>query len=217
MQCPGDTREQWRMTTIQKVRAAANAFNQDPALTNLLIKGIQAGLEQLNAMILPHTVSPHYQDLVHAQNEIGWLNLFRGRWAMAWRTCWSNSAAQRGDNQPTITASKIVKHCGQILLSQWLNLWNLRNEECHGRDQEETKARIEQETQSMLQEIYSLRLGIMPVDQHIYPYATAYTYRARGQSSPNTPGVRMCCPQSKPANNKPIFRVLQPPTTYATS
>ena len=64
--------------------------------------------------------------------------------------------------------TKWVRQFGQILMTAWLELWDLRNKERHGRDEEERKAKRVESLRKQLEELYSLKTKVLQADRSIF-------------------------------------------------
>jgi len=73
-----------------------------------------------------------------------------------------------------------VSAVGRTLLSGWFELWALRNQERHGRNNAEQNATIHQVVRSQLQEIYSYRTKVRPADRDIFCYASVEDHMTSG-------------------------------------
>ena len=118
-----------------------------------------------------------YQELILAQNKIGWINLYQGKWSSEWSQLHTIYAAN-GQVHTTVTDGNIwVQKCGRHLIERWLVLWRLRNHERHGATQEERKAKLEATLLHQLEEYYNLRQTVVPFDrQLLFPYENAETH-----------------------------------------
>ena len=79
---------------------------------------------------------PEYSVVIQMQNEIGWTHLFTGRWAKAWSAIEFPTTIRDplDDNPASITAW--IRRYGRLLLTQWWELWKIRNDEQHNQTQE---------------------------------------------------------------------------------
>ena len=173
IQCLSSTRAQWRTDTIRKLNASITARNRDQTILDILCKGIQCSFTIDRPYVPTDMYPPEYHPLINDQNAIGWIQLFRGRWAKKWKQCYAEFAVKGNPLHATAEASKWVHSCGRLLLSQWCTLWRLRNEDQHNKTREETTERLQNETWSRLEELYRAMPQIMPVDRQLYPFATA--------------------------------------------
>ena len=175
--CPAPSRDQWRQTLMTGFRnKCKTTLPGGSSITTILIDGVTRSLHLRNANVNHHDYPPEYHQLIHDQNDIGWLQLFRCRWAKEWTSCYIAVAQQQGIPKPTMEARKWVQNSGKFLLQQWWALWKLRTEERHGHDQETKAAKLRDVVMSQLEALYRYRLTIMPVDRRIYPYENAHQH-----------------------------------------
>jgi hypothetical protein len=82
----------------------------------------------------PHTIDidPAVQHVAAAQAAIGWHHLFKGRFSQTWKQVQDQylgpRKTKRNNGQSWLT--KIIN----TLFQQWWILWELRNSDLHGRD-----------------------------------------------------------------------------------
>jgi hypothetical protein len=190
-QCPAESREQWRQTTIRKLQHSGNASCTQTELCNILIAGLQCAFRDTCESLPAEQFPPTYSSLIAAQNKIGWPQLFRGRWAKEWSSIASQDAGPLNQD-PQLW----VKHRGRILLNQWWELWKLRNTERHDLMQETARHRLRSTVESHLAELYNLRDQIMPVDRSIFPFATVQDHI---NHSSNWDLIIQWCIEQKPA------------------
>ena len=69
---------------------------------------------------------------------------------------------------------------GRIVLSGWFELWALRNQERHTTNSIEQNDTIHAVVRSQLQEIYSYRNRVRPVDRAIFCYTTVEDHMLSG-------------------------------------
>jgi hypothetical protein len=180
MQCPAPSRQQWRENTIRKIRSLITEPGTIQQLGDIVIAGLQCSFR--GDRTFPAQRFPiKYQQVIHDQDSIGWFQLFRCRWAKTWSLISDDdSVLNSGRNTPAIGIPQWVKRCGRTLLNAWWELWTLRNEERHGVDRETTRLRLYTTLQIQLEELYSRREQVMPVDRNIYPYASAQAHLDSG-------------------------------------
>ena len=139
----------------------------------ILADGVQRALKDPNAHVTPQNYQMEYEQLIQDQNEIGWLQTFRGRWAKQWTSCYILRTTQERAASPKEAATTWVQNCSKFFLSRWWELWKIRTAERHGHDLETRTARLHSVVQSHLEHLYNERPHIMPVDRHIFPHANA--------------------------------------------
>ena len=61
-----------------------------------------------------------------------------------------------------------MRQFGQILITAWLDLWDLRNKERHGKDEEERKEKRAESLRNQLEALYRLKPKVLPADRSIF-------------------------------------------------
>ena len=122
------------------------------------------GSDQISPSNYPH----RYSDLIEQQSLIGWDQLYKARWSQQWST----SQEQYNTVCPT-TTKKITGHqwvlvLSRTLIDQWLELWEIRNKERHGRDVHEAKLIRTRTVFAKLQELYTYRNKVCPIDRCLF-------------------------------------------------
>ena len=156
-QCPAASRHNWRSTFLYTLRVHLEEDNTRLDVTELLLEGIKSVLEGRAATTIPvpHTLT----DLAAAQSAIGWENVLRGRLSHQWAAAQQvHMGAYRHKKNGTTWLTTVI----QKILQGWLDLWDLRNGERHGRDRQ-TKAQADRaQAVRELELLYTLKDAIMP-------------------------------------------------------
>ena len=163
LRCPHPDRETWRTTTLEKLNAKCIATKTRPAIQRILNDGLAGWFVhpstdfRLDPLAYPEDV----RRIIMSQNDVGWHQLFLGRFATEWSEIQDvyfiriNQEAQ----------DKKLKRTGQrwqvvligFLWEQWWAVWESRNKDLHGFDAK-TKAQAEtREAHRTLRELYDLR------------------------------------------------------------
>lgn len=164
--CPHPNRVRWRAQTIQKVRNCKSAAT-DPYLQDILRDGLLRFHHQFEP-ISPETYPARYTQLIRTQTEIGWDQLYKGRWSIEWRKCQDKYITQVTTTVSSTTGHMWVISIGRLIFDQWIVLWKIRNEERHGKDEQlRRQARLKILT-SELQELYTYKNRVCPHDRQIF-------------------------------------------------
>ena len=153
-QCPATTRAIWRHKFLSNLRKKLETLNTRLDLQELMLEGVKATLEGREAGTIhaPDTV----QDLFEAQSAIGWDQLLKGRLSNQWSQMQQAHLGIFDKKQNGMTwATDVI----QLTLENWLEVWNIRNGDRHGRDTL-TKAQAKRE-----QAIRELELAYAYKDQ----------------------------------------------------
>jgi hypothetical protein len=166
LQCPAATRVKWRSDMISSIATVIGHAKKktDPTLADILRDGIQRWLRS-EEHLPPDQYPAIYHPLIASQNQIGWNQIFRGRYSLQWSTMQHRYLKHNGwstqqRNGRTWTSS-VSKH----FLNQWLVLWDLRNGERHGKDDSTRKAVLQERVHKELHTLYSLRMRVLPRDR----------------------------------------------------
>jgi hypothetical protein len=139
LRCPHSSRVTWRGTLLAEVRKACETRSTRPRLKDILVDGIQGWLEsddpecyQLESSIN----DDEFQRLIQQQNQIGWKQVFLGRFSWEWRDMQdayysTRSHANPGKQRQGDSWQVAIIGC---LWDQWYLLWESRNKDLHGAD-----------------------------------------------------------------------------------
>jgi hypothetical protein len=108
-----------------------------------------------------------YHQLIIQQNTIGWSHLFRGRWGTEWgqihrRYLLTLDTDGTGDGHAWVTTQ------GKQFIKAWFEIWDTRNKERHGRDEEEQTAKRKERALSHLEELYKLKDKVLPAHRQLF-------------------------------------------------
>ena len=91
------------------------------------------------------------EEIAEAQAAIGWDQILKGRIAMGWSV---RQDQYRGENAtPKDNGLTWATEIISAILSQWWDLWELRNGDRHGRDR---RSQQQAETRQAIRELYQL-------------------------------------------------------------
>jgi hypothetical protein len=161
-QCPQAEANTLRTTARTALIKSLQTCGTDPTVRNLLTYGIGEWLEQntRHVEMAPPAEHPFRYELIEAiaaQNAIGWDQIFRGRLAHAWGTCyvsWLAYAPQTPDIKKlnhTSWTSLIIKWSWDLFLS----LWHQRNTLAHSATTEETTNALQLRAQLKVRDRYA--------------------------------------------------------------
>ena len=157
--CEHQTRDTWRQGFLRDLRDFFVSSNTSPLLSNLLLESIrQWFLSPTDVFIQPERYHPLLRPIIHQQNQIGWSQLFMGRFAISW----SRTQAQYFEHFRSV--DDIKKHGTawqasliQFVWERWFTLWKQRNQEVHGHNERTRRDASQRETRRQLTEIYRHR------------------------------------------------------------
>jgi hypothetical protein len=127
VQCPAQSRVDWRSNCIKGLRDKLTKLNTHPLLFDLLVEAVGRELKGEDTSTL---TDANLADLVASQAAIGWKQLLRGRFSNLWMEYqdeYLGFTKTTKNNGSTWTTDVI-----DYLFKQWLELWKIRNEERYG-------------------------------------------------------------------------------------
>ena len=145
--CP--SRQQWRTKCLQDMRAKVIEPDTHPGMADLLLAGLRAVLQGDTSDTIE--VPQGLEELAAAQEAIGWDQLLKGRITIGW----SDRQEQYRGNNSTAKDNGLTwaTDITSALISQWWDLWELRNDDRHGRDR---RSQQQAETRQAVRELYQL-------------------------------------------------------------
>jgi hypothetical protein len=128
--CPASSRLQWKQSFIHSMRVYLRDVGTAPDIQTQLIDALRIVL--FSASTTGIIVQPGLRDVATAQQTIGWHQLLRGRFSKQWikaqdQYLGTNATTQ---NNGTQWLTNVI----DFIFTQWWTLWELRNEDRHGRD-----------------------------------------------------------------------------------
>ena len=167
MQCPATSRRTWRTTTLHRLTTTGNYSFHNPILTDILRDGTQRWLQQ-GPPILLSDYPPTFHSLIVSQYKIGWSHLFRGRWSIEWKQHHEAHATSKGVQGNDADGTRWVRIYGKLFLQAWLDVWDIRNKERHGKDIAIQKEKRRASLLSQLRELYTFKSKVNPAHRHIF-------------------------------------------------
>ena len=181
--CDHTSRAEWRTQLPISVATKCGTLKTRSILTLILCEGLKGWMEhtltdyayELNPSAYPRDV----RRLIRQQNEIGWQQLFLGRFSKEWAdlqdTHYVQKAAEAAEQMTEAERKqkKTKTQTGQrwqvaiigLLWEQWWTLWMSRNQDLHGADAKAKAQAEEREAHRKLRELYDLRARLSPAVQ----------------------------------------------------
>jgi hypothetical protein len=164
--CTHESRISWRADTIAAI-ACYVPETSDPYLLDFLRDGLTRMHRKLDD-INPTQYPEKYHQLISQQTRIGWDHLYRGRWSTEWATSQHNYEKNKNQTAQYKNSTRWLVGLGRILIDRWLKLWQLRNEQRHGKDASRLTELHAQKLYSELHDLYSYKDRVCPNDRHIF-------------------------------------------------
>ena len=154
LQCPART--SWQNTFRSELRKQADKTDTDPVLLEILLEGVQRWFNQEPFHM--NRYENRYRDLFRSQRKIGWLQLLHGRWSQDWRQlqdqylCRTNKAKSKVNH-----GSAWVLGLIKVIWSQCYAAWLLRNDDRHGKEDDEQRQIQLDQAQRRIEVLYLLK------------------------------------------------------------
>jgi hypothetical protein len=128
--CPAQSRIQWKQSFIRSFNNYLRDIGTAPDLQSQLIDAMRVILFSASAIGI--SIQPGLRGIATAQRDIGWHQILRGRFSKQWiqaqdQYLGTNTTKQ---NNGTQWLTNVIDY----IFTQWWSLWELRNEDRHGRD-----------------------------------------------------------------------------------
>ena len=151
MRCP--SRNQWRTKFLQDFRKELEKLTTPFDVMNLLLDGVQSVLQDTPAESIVY--STNLEHLATAQLAIGWEQIFRGRLSQQWEI---HQQQHLGDNSTNRNNGMTwTTSVADFLLKEFSKLWDLRNQDRHGRDKSTRAAAILLQATREMHQLYEHR------------------------------------------------------------
>ena len=182
--CPATSRSQWRLsTTTQLFNKISTTWQTDPVLEAIISDGLLRVHNNLAPSVPCENYHPSYHQLIESQNQIGWIQIYRGKWSREWVKAHEKYARHREWDSEDSDGPAWVHKCGNFLLERWKVLWTLRNTERHGKDEKEKQTNLQNLLLPQLEHYYRLAQRVIPVDKALlFPYQDATTHLDQTQN-----------------------------------
>ena len=168
--CKHLTRERWRSTFLSDLQRTCLKWKTRTSLWMLLRDGILGWLasdDPLRYQLEDAIYDDEFTRLITQQNQIGWHNIFLGRFSGEWEMLQENHYR----TQPNYNSKKSprgsrwqVAIIGTIW-SQWYTVWVLRNSDVHGVDSTHQAIQDRREALHTLRRLYELKAHVEPSAQ----------------------------------------------------
>ena len=139
LRCSHGSRQKWRDNIMLAVASKCEKRDTRPVLQRVLLAGIEGWLASSNnAFILDPTQFPiEMKKVILQQNQIGWNQLFLGRFCWRWSHLQDAYYAVQGvqeKNRHTGGQRWQTAIIGELVWTQRTTVWAVRNNDVHGSD-----------------------------------------------------------------------------------
>ena len=166
LRCPHITRATWRTALLAKLSKLCTSLQTDPILTAILLNGLRSWLH-----LLPFDeggIPSSYHPLLLAQREIGWYHILLGRLSTQWSSLQSKYLHDNSIIIKGLTGDKWAKQIATSIMNSWLELWDSRNKDRHGRDAAHKLISLHDQASRELELLYEYHDKVLQRDRHIF-------------------------------------------------
>ena len=163
IQCQGSSRIEWRRKTMTTLRHRMETLDTKYIVSNTLCSCLTEWFEH------GHINMSKYPEITHTairtQNEIGWRQLFNGKLAISWLTLQGRATTSTGKiREEYIWGASIV----EVFLKMMIELWELRNEEVHGKEENEQQQKRKERAAILVRALHTKRDLARPSDSFLF-------------------------------------------------
>ena len=141
LQCSSTCTRKWRNDTLKKIPQTSQRLDTHLDLQDVLLEGLHSWLsgKPLNPRKFPSYLRP----LIESQCDIGWDQIFRGRFSYHWALL-QEAYYLRKDSESDLSGEKWTTTMASTAFKCWLDMWTARNTLVHGKD-DEAKTKLERD------------------------------------------------------------------------
>jgi hypothetical protein len=155
--CTSPTRVALKTKIVANLKNTLEEQKTRIDLMELLLEGLQAVFDGRDPTTINCPAS--VQHVAEAQTAIGWEHILRGRLSQSWaKEQQSHIGAFQPKNNGMTWCTKIIS----TLLQGWLDLWNLRNGDRHGRDTHTKAQALKAQAIREMEQLYELKGQVLP-------------------------------------------------------
>ena len=169
--CEHPSRVQWRTTFLTELRDLHIQTNTSPQLSALMLQGVRRWFGSRRGeriALAPDDYHPTLRTLICQQNQIGWDQMFLGRFSKEW--CRHQTQHFHHNRvQDDVTRLSLTWQTSTIkfVWQRWYTLWKARNQEVHGHDARTQAEASAREVRRQLADIYRHRSMYEPQVQQL--------------------------------------------------
>ena len=164
LRCQAPTRTKWRRQYIKALQHKLDSLETDFALGETLCTTIAEWLETGNVDISKYPIK--YANAIISQDNIGWRHFFGGKVSQEWLTLHSESTNKTTNKKQEsyIWGAAIA----ETTLKKFIDLWELRNEEVHGKTIEQQENIRKEKLSLEVRKLNSLKDQARPSDMCLF-------------------------------------------------
>ena len=166
LRCPHPSRVLWPTSLIEHLTSRTSTLDTDPILTKILLQGLQ---QWLSTQPLEVSQFPlQYQLLLSEQSEIGWYQLFLGRFSLQWSILQQAHLSSRRPIVKGRSGNHWTQSIATSILKDWLTLWTQRNQDRHGIDTAHRTHLLKEQTLRELDVLYNMKPLVLHRDRDLF-------------------------------------------------
>ena len=147
--CPHPTRAAWRLSCYSNMKKTLEDLDTPDPVKALFLIGLRTTLHGRSTTTIDPP--PEVQGIAEAQQKIGWHHILKGRLSKKW-----DEAVQRQPNKAKQQwSSKVIG----AVFAEWWKLWEMRNDDRHGRDNAEQQQKEQAQTERETTQLYEAHDG----------------------------------------------------------
>jgi hypothetical protein len=168
IRCQHETCTTWRGTLLSTIRKRGDTLHTDPVLLDILMAHLHAWFNHQPSP-LPAAYPAAYRRLVREQSNLGWRQLFNGRWSKEWARLQDRYLRRHFAPIPDqLRGSLWTSTHIELLWTHFRQLWESRNGKVYGIDASTRTAARREQTHRELRALYLLRSDMRHCDRDIF-------------------------------------------------
>ena len=171
IQCEHPSRTSWRCGLIKALRTKMSSTNTTFSLLETFVSAISDWME--NGFVNIRKYPYRYHEAIHQQDQIGWYHLFSGKISQKWLHLYEDTYIKPRIRKPTNQQQRIDSyvwgaHIVEIILRQMISLWEQRNKDVHGDNNEDKDRILKEKLSAEFTRLNSLQHECRPRDQFLF-------------------------------------------------
>jgi hypothetical protein len=168
--CNNPRRKKLRNQMFSTLRKSMEKQETHIHVQKIIMQGLTAAIKQKKGTVeeadLSFQPSGIIKQALKEQNEIGWINFYKGRMSIKWEQVQRNhyNKQKKKQSDPHIWATTIITSMWQ----GFLQMWEDRNNDQHGRDQNKADVKERDTLLRKLKHLYVQKDILDPKDQRLY-------------------------------------------------
>ena len=164
MLCRSPSRIKWKRKLIGSMRKRLEYLETEFEIGEAMCRAVAEWLE--TGTVDETKYPPRYTQAITTQNMIGWRHLFGGKLSQEWLILQEESKRKtKGHKRSSfVWGASII----EVILSHFIELWELRNEEVHGKTEEQQERTRKAKLMTEVRRLNSLRTKARPSDECLF-------------------------------------------------